>query len=95
MNRSDIIDRMSELYPKLLQKEIDAVVKLLFSTIADNIVMHNRIEVRGFGAFSLKERGAGLIRNPREGISLKSEGRYVVYFRAGKELKERVNSAMK
>lgn len=94
MNRSDIVDKMSELYPKLAHKEIDSVVKLLFNTMSDSVIKGNRIEIRGFGAFSLKERGAGLIRNPRQGVSIKSDGRYVVYFRAGKELKERVNAVI-
>lgn len=92
MNRSDIINKMSQLYPRLVQKEIDFLVKQILSAISDNIANGRRIEIRGFGAFSLKERGAGLIRNPRLGVSVESDGRYVVYFRAGKELKERVNT---
>jgi integration host factor subunit beta len=95
MNRSDIIDAMADLYPKLVHKEIDSVVKQLLSLISENIANGKRIEIRGFGAFSLKERKAGLIRNPRLGISIESDGRYVVYFRAGKELKDRVNSFTK
>ena len=91
MNRSEIIDKMAELYPRFVHKEIDSVVKLLLNTMSDSIANRKRIEIRGFGAFSLKERSAGLIRNPRLGISMESNGRYVVYFRAGKELKERVN----
>lgn len=95
MNRSDIIDAMAELYPKLVHKEIDSVVKQLLSLISHNVANGERIEIRGFGAFSLKERKAGLIRNPRLGVSIESEGRYVVYFRAGKELKDRVNTFAK
>lgn len=95
MNRSDIVDQMGELYPKLSNKEIDSAVKVLFNAMSDNMIGGNRIEIRGFGSFSLKERGPGLIRNPRQGLSIKSEGRYVVYFRAGKELKERVNTIVK
>jgi integration host factor subunit beta len=95
MNRSDIIAAMAELYPKLVHKEIDSVVKQLLNLISDNIASGKRIEIRGFGAFSLKERRAGLIRNPRLGVSMESDGRYVVYFRAGKELKDRVNTLAK
>jgi integration host factor subunit beta len=91
MNRSDIIIKMGELYPRLIHKEIDSLVKLILSLVSDNIAKGKRIEIRGFGAFTLKERSAGLIRNPRLGVSMESDGRYVVYFRAGKELKERVN----
>ncbi|HLX53172.1 MAG TPA: HU family DNA-binding protein [Aquella sp.] len=95
MNRSEIIATMAELYPKLVHKEIDSVVKQLLNLISDNIASGKRIEIRGFGAFSLKERRAGLIRNPRLGVSMESDGRYVVYFRAGKELKDRVNTLAK
>ena len=95
MNRSDIIATMALLYPKLVHKEIDSVVKQLLNLISDNIASGKRIEIRGFGAFSLKERRAGLIRNPRLGVSMESDGRYVVYFRAGKELKDRVNTLAK
>ena len=63
--------------------------------MVDNIAEGERIEIRGFGCFSLKERSAGVIRNPRDGVSIESEGRHVVYFRAGKELKDRVNSSIK
>jgi len=95
MNRSEIIASMAELYPKLVHKEIDSVVKQLLNLISDNIASGKRIEILGFGAFSLKERRAGLIRNPRLGVSMESDGRYVVYFRAGKELKDRVNTLTK
>lgn len=91
MNRSDIIAKMAELYPRLVHKEIDFLVKQVLNTISYNIASGKRIEIRGFGAFSLKKRSAGLVRNPRLGVSVESDGRYVVYFRAGKELKERVN----
>ncbi len=92
MNRSDIIKKISELYPKLSRKEIDAIVKELFSSMASNISDGKRIEIRGFGCFSLKQRAAGKVRNPREKISIESDARSVVYFRAGKELRERVDT---
>ena len=92
MNRSDIIKKISELYPKLSRKEIDAIVKELFSSMASNISDGKRIEIRGFGCFSLKQRAAGKVRNPREKTSIESDARSVVYFRAGKELRERVDT---
>ena len=91
MNRSDIINKLADLYPRVNHKDVEVLVKGLFNGMVNNIAKGNRIEIRGFGSFSLKERGAGLIRNPRKGVSVKSEGRYVVYFRAGKELKVRVD----
>lgn len=95
MNRSGIVGKLSELYPKVNHRDIDGLVRSLFGAMVDNIATGERIEIRGFGCFSLKERSAGVIRNPRDGISIESEGRHLVYFRAGKELKERVNSSVK
>lgn len=91
MNRSDIIEKISELYPKLNNKDVVNLVKLLFETIAKNIAEGRRIEIRGFGCFSLKYRAAGKVRNPRYGVEMQSSERHVVYFRAGKELRERVD----
>ncbi len=91
MNRSDIIKRVSELYPKLSRKEVEQIVKELFATMANSIANGNRIEIRGFGCFSLKHRAAGKVRNPRHGVAVESGERHVVYFRAGKELRERVD----
>ncbi len=90
MNRSGIVDRLSELYPKVNRKAIDSLVRTIFGFLVNNISNGSRIEVRGFGCFSLKER-SGKIRNPRDGCSIEAESRYVVYFRPGKELKQRVN----
>lgn len=95
MNRSSVVNKLNELYPKLSRKDVDSLVKNMFSTMLDNIAAGERIEIRGFGSFSLKERAPGVIRNPRDGITLQSEGRHVVYFRAGKELKTRVNTLVK
>lgn len=91
MNRSDIIKRISELYPRLNRKEVEMIVKELFNKMANSISSGKRIEIRGFGCFSLKHRAAGKVRNPRHGIAVESGERHVVYFRAGKELRERVD----
>ena len=95
MNRSGIVAKLSELYPKMNKKEIDSLVQDLFGTMTNNIIKGRRIEIRGFGCFSLKERSAGKVRNPRDGVFIESDGRHVVYFRAGKELKDRVNCLTK
>lgn len=91
MNRSDIIKKISELYPKLGRKEVEIIVKKLFSEMSLGIAKGRRIEIRGFGCFSLKHRAPGKVRNPRHGIAVDAGERSVVYFRAGKELKERVD----
>jgi len=93
MNRSDLISRLCDLYPKLSRKEVDALVKSFFSGIVNNIAKGVRIEVRGFGCFSLKKRRTVLIRNPRDGVSVEDDrSRYVVYFRPGKRLKSQVDN---
>ncbi len=90
MNRSEIVTQLSELYPSIHKKDVDMLMKALFDNLVKNIANGERVEIRGFGCFSLKER-LGQVRNPREGSSIDADARHVVYFRAGKELKERVN----
>jgi integration host factor subunit beta len=92
MNRSEIVTLLMELYPKLKRKQIDLLVKKLFMNMIDNVANGERIEIRGFGCFSLKVR-RGSVRNPRDGVTILADDRSVVYFRAGKELRERVNIA--
>ncbi len=91
MNRSEIVVRLSELYPKMNRRSVDKLVKILFTMIVSNIAEGRRIEIRGFGCFSLKMRKPGKVRNPRDGISMEAGSRHVVYFRPGKELKTRVH----
>ena len=91
MNRSGIIRVIAELYPKMHKKQVERLVKVIFTSMSDKIAFGERIEIRGFGCFSLKYRAAGTVRNPRHGVSIESTERHVVYFRAGKELKERVD----
>lgn len=91
MRRADIITQISNLYPKLTIKESHAVVCGLFNFMADSLASGRRVEVRGFGSFSLKHRAAGMVRNPRHGVSVESPARNIIYFRAGKELAGRAN----
>lgn len=92
MTRAEIIAKLNNLYPKLSQKESYAIVCGLFNFMADSLAKGKRIEVRGFGAFSIKHRPAGTVRNPRHGTTVQSPARNVMYFRPGKELAERVNN---
>ncbi len=93
MNRSELISKLCDLHPKA-SKKIDSLVKIIFSYLVKNIAKGNRVEVRGFGSFSLKVRKAIMVRNPRDGkviTSGKNQVRYVVYFRPGKNLRIKVN----
>lgn len=92
MNRADIVKELQELYPRLKSAEVKNIVYNLFWHIGNELANGKRIEVRGFGAFCLKKRSAGTVRNPKHNKSIPSPERYNVYFRPGKELAERVNS---
>lgn len=91
MNKSEIITQLSVLHPKLRKLETKKIVEDLFEFIKDNLATGKRIEIRGFGAFSLKHRNAGIVRNPRHGVNVEKGERYMVYFRAGKELVRRAD----
>lgn len=91
MNKSDIIAAIADLNPNLKHKQVKLLTDKLFITLSQALANGQRIEIRGFGSFSLKARKAGLVRNPRHGIAIQSEARHVVYFRAGKELAKRVD----
>lgn len=91
MTRNEMIKRINALYPKLTEKETHTIVCGLFSFIGQSLSKGKRIEIRGFGAFSLKTRAAGLVRNPRHGFAVEKPARNVVYFRPGRELAERAN----
>lgn len=92
MNRSDIIERLHELHSDIYKRDVENMVKSLFDSLAQNIASGNRVEIRGFGCFSLKTRKAGKVRNPRLGVTFSSDTRSVVYFRPGKNLRDRVLS---
>lgn len=92
MTRLDIVNNLLELYPKMTKVQVDRLVKDIFFYISDQLSQGNKIEIRGFGCYSVKTRAAGLIRNAKKGISIPAGERNVIYFRAGKKLKERINS---
>ena len=92
MNKSDIVEKLHELTPKLRKTDAIILVDGIVQYKAEQITAGNRIEVRGFGSFSTKVRKAGKVRNPRHGTTIDTSERRVVYFRAGNEMAERVNS---
>lgn len=92
LNKSELIKKMSEIHHKITQQEMKAIVDSTFSYLTESIISGRRIEIRGFGSFSIKCRKPGKVRNPRYGVTIDSPERKVVYFRAGKELSERANN---
>lgn len=92
MTRSELILRLAEKNPQLYQRDLEAIVDTLFDTIAEAIAEGGRVELRGFGAFWSKERPARTARNPRTGEQVQVAARRTPFFKAGKPLKELLNT---
>lgn len=91
MTRSELIQSLSEKHPHLSYKETEQMAKELFDQMAEALGKGERIEIRGFGSFSIRFRKPRLARNPKTGERLHKEGKYSPYFRPGKEMRDRVN----
>ena len=90
MTKSELIENLSTKHPTLSAKEVEGIVKDILELIAQSLEEGNRIEVRGFGSFSLHHRQPRVGRNPKTGDSVKLDAKSVPHFKAGKELKDRV-----
>ena len=91
MTRSDLIDRLIVMYPKLQAKDVEMAVRVIFDSMADSLARGERVELRGFGSFALNYRPARNGRNPKTGEPVKVPAKYTPHFKAGKELRERVD----
>lgn len=91
MTKSDLILRLAEKYPHLLQRDIERIVNTVFDEISNALARNNRVELRGFGAFSVKKRDARQGRNPRTGASVSVAEKFVPFFKTGKQLRDRLN----
>lgn len=94
MTRSELILRLTELNPHLFQKDAEQVVATIFEEISDALAHGDRVELRGFGAFSVKKRDARVGRNPRTGEAVNVAEKYVPFFKTGKKLHQRLNVNM-
>ena len=95
MNRSDLINMISTEQSELRNADADRLVRTVFDTIAAHLVAGGRVELRGFGSFDVKQRPARTGRNPRTGSAVLVKEKTVVFFRAGADLRERVNAGAK
>ena len=95
MTRSELIELMSEQQTQLSGKDVELAVKILINHMVETLSSGQRIEIRGFGSFSLHYREARQGRNPRTGDAVALRGKHVPHFKPGKELRERVNRAVK
>jgi integration host factor subunit beta len=91
MIRSDLVAALARSNPGLTLREIDRIVDLFFDSIADQLAAGGRVELRGFGAFSTREREGRTGRNPRTGASVTIDAKNVPYFKPGKEIRDRLN----
>lgn len=92
MTKSELIARLAAAHPHLYQRDVERIVTTIFEEISAALARGDRVELRGFGAFSVKQRGARLGRNPRTGESVSVTEKYIPYFKTGKQLRERLNT---
>jgi len=91
MTKSELIARLAEANPHLFQRDVERIVSTIFDEITQALAEGDRVELRGFGAFSVKTRGSRTGRNPRTGESVDVGEKSVPYFKTGKKLRERLN----
>ena len=91
MIRSDLIARIAEQYPHLYAKQVEAVVDAVLERISDALATGDRVELRDFGTFSLRDREAHSARNPQTGGMVAVPSKAHVYFRPGKRMRTRIN----
>jgi len=92
MIRSDLITRLAELHPQLQLKDAELVVKIIIDALCNTLSKGERVEIRGFGSFGLNYKPPRKGRNPKTGSKVNVPAKYVPHFKAGKELRERVDS---
>ena len=91
MTKSELIQRLAELNPHLYLRDIEKIVDTIFNKISDALARGDRVELRGFGAFSVKHRDARVGRNPRTGETVNVEAKRLPFFKTGKALREKLN----
>lgn len=92
MTRSELISRIAQQNPHLYYRDVERIVTTIFEEIAGALSRGDRVELRGFGAFSVKQREARIGRNPRTGESVSVDAKAIPFFKTGKQLRERLNS---
>jgi integration host factor subunit beta len=91
MTKSELIARLAAANPHLYQRDMERIVTTIFEEITSALARGDRVELRGFGAFSVKQRGSRTGRNPRTGEAVSVSAKYIPYFKTGKELREKIN----
>lgn len=91
MTKSELILRLAERFPQLVVKDADYAVNVMLEAMSEALVKGDRIEIRGFGSFALNYRPPRIGRNPKSGEKVDVPAKWVPHFKAGKELRERVD----
>lgn len=91
MTKSELIQRLAERNPHLYMRDVEKIVDTIFDEITKALATGDRVELRGFGAFSVKERNSRMGRNPRTGESVFVEAKRLPFFKTGKALREHLN----
>ena len=91
MNKSDLVTKIANLNPSIYQKDAVKIVNVFFNTISNAISQNDRVELRGFGVFGVKQRDARIARNPKNGSVVAVPAKKVPFFRMGKTMKDRLN----
>lgn len=93
MTKSELITRLATANPHLYQRDVERIVTTIFDVITSALAEGDRVELRGFGAFSVKARGARTGRNPRTGEPVEVSEKFIPYFKTGKQLREKLNAS--
>ncbi len=93
MTKSELIQRIAELNPHLYHRDVERIVTTIFDEISEALAAGDRVELRGFGAFSVKQRDARVGRNPRTGAAVQVAEKHIPFFKTGKLLRERMNES--
>ncbi|WP_317931736.1 integration host factor subunit beta [Halioxenophilus sp. WMMB6] len=94
MTKSELIERIAERQDQLSARDVELAVKLILEYMSRMLANGDRIEVRGFGSFSLHYREPRMGRNPKTGDPVELEGKFVPHFKPGKEMRDRVNDSI-
>ncbi len=94
MTKSELIEKLTDDNPQVQARDVELAVKEILEQMAEALATADRIEIRGFGSFSLHFRAPRTGRNPKTGETVELEGKYVPHFKPGKELRDRVNASI-
>ncbi|MEO1066318.1 MAG: integration host factor subunit beta [Pseudomonadota bacterium] len=91
MIKSELVQKLADQNPHLYHRDVEAIVNAILDEVSDAMARGDRVELRGFGAFSVKHRPARVGRNPRTGTKVEVEEKFSPFFKTGKEMRERMN----